>query len=312
MKKKSKTIIFFGNERLATGVTTEALTLKSLLKEGYDVAAVIVNQDYYKSRSVRVLEVETFAQKNNIPILRPPKLSEIKDELASFGAEAGVLAAYGKIIPTSIIDIFPRGIINIHPSLLPHGRGPTPIEQVILDGAGKTGVSIMQLVQDMDAGPVFGQAELRLSGIETKQQLADSLLALGNKLLISYLPAILSGEKIPSPQDNSQATYNDLIKKDDAKIDWSQPAEQIERQIRAYSIWPKSRAQLAGMDLIIIQARVSQEVDPNAGEIVVKGNQLFIGTGKSALEITSLQPVNKAVMSAPSFLAGYAQLLTKK
>ncbi len=311
MITKSKTVVFFGNERLATGVHTTTPTLIGLVKAGYEVAAVVVNQDDYKSRSSRDLEIEITAKRHNIPVLKPNKLINIKDELESFGAIAGILAAYGKIIPSSIINLFPSGIINIHPSLLPKGRGSTPIEQVILDGSKETGVSIMQLAEDMDGGPVFAQTKLKLNGNETKQGLADNLLKLGSQVLIEHLPGILSGTNKAVPQDESLATYNDMIKKEDGIIDWHKPAEEIEREVRAYRFWPKSRTTLGRQELILTEASVSKRPTIDPGQVVIEASSLFVGCGHDLLEITKLQPVNKPEMSAQAFLAGYRQLLTQ-
>src|SRR5438128_402621 len=139
MTKTSKTIVFFGNERLATGVTTSAPVLAALIKTGYKVAAVVTNYEVGTSRKSRDLEIAEIAKTNNIPLLIPDKLIEIKDQLSKFGASVAVLVAYGKLVPQEVIDIFPKGIVNIHPSLLPRHRGPTPIETAILEGDSKTG-----------------------------------------------------------------------------------------------------------------------------------------------------------------------------
>src|SRR5581483_9225315 len=129
--------------------------------------------------------------------------------------EAAVLVAFGRIIPQPIIDLFPKGIINIHPSLLPKLRGPTPIETAILDGLTETGVSLMRLEAKMDAGPLYSQQKISLNGDETKLELATKLNKVGAELLINSLPAILDGSLIPKPQNNSKATYTKLITKDD-------------------------------------------------------------------------------------------------
>ncbi|HVX58036.1 MAG TPA: methionyl-tRNA formyltransferase, partial [Candidatus Saccharimonadales bacterium] len=202
------TLVFFGNERLATGVTTTVPVLQALVAAGYRVAAVVVSQsDPAQSRKARTLEVATVAQQLGIPLLAPAKLTDIKDQLQEIGAQAGILVAYGKLVPPEIIDLFPRGIINIHPSLLPKRRGSTPIENVILYGEKETGVSLMQLVEEMDAGPIYAQEVVPITGRETKQQLADVLLNAGKDLLIKYLPAILDGSLTGQPQEKIEATY---------------------------------------------------------------------------------------------------------
>ena len=170
MTQRSSTIIFFGNECLATGVTTTAPTLKGLLSNGYKVAAVFVNQDSYKSRQSKKLEVEEVARAHGIPLLKPKSLDETVEQIKTWKADIGVLAAYGKIVSTKIIEIFPSGIVNIHPSLLPKGRGPTPIEQVILENHSETGVSIMKLMKAMDAGPEDVGDHLGVAGDQARVQ----------------------------------------------------------------------------------------------------------------------------------------------
>ncbi len=304
MKKKLETIVFFGNERLATGVSTKTPTLTKLLDAGYNVAAVVANFETAKSRKSRDLEIAEIASKNNIPILLPKKLSDIKEKLQEYNASAGILVAYGKIIPQEIIDMFPSGIINIHPSLLPKHRGPTPIESVILDGSKQTGVSIMQLSKDMDAGPIYVQEEVKLSGKETKQELADSLIELGGEMLITSLPGILAGVIIPKQQNTSGATYDCLIDKSFGIIDWSKEARLIEREIRAYQTWPTSRTTLKDLDLIIISAHTAEnKLLP--GEILSTKTSLIIGCGTDSLSIDRLKPIGKNELDISQFLAGY-------
>src|SRR6266496_3070958 len=191
---KSRTLVFFGNERLSSGFELHgAPTLQALIDHGYDVKAVVAHYEKGASRNARALELQTVADQHNIPVLLPDKPSLIVGQLMDLQADAAVLAAYGRIIPQSIIDIFPRGILNIHPSLLPQYRGPTPIEQAILDGAKATGVSVMQLVRDMDAGPIYAQSIVNLHGDETKQALTEQLLHIGKELIIDTLPKMFAG-----------------------------------------------------------------------------------------------------------------------
>ncbi|MBA2279426.1 methionyl-tRNA formyltransferase [Candidatus Saccharibacteria bacterium] len=297
MTQKLK-IVFFGNERLATGVTTETPALKALIAAGYEIAAIISNYEPGQSRNSRELEIKVIGEANDIPVLLPEKPGDILDQLKVLNAEVGILAAYGKIVPQSIIDAFPRGIINIHPSLLPLHRGPTPIESVILQGESKTGVSIMQLTKTMDTGPVYGYSEVELDGTETKQSLAALLSELGSKLLLELLPEILNGNLIAKPQDEAAATYDKLISKEDGRIDWNNPAEQIEREIRAYREWPKSYTELSGKDVIITKAHVA--LKPQENELAKK-------TGIDYLVIDMLKPAGKNEMTAAEFIRGYGK-----
>jgi methionyl-tRNA formyltransferase len=164
MTNTSKTLVFFGNERLLTGLaSTDAPILSGLIDQGYNVAAVVAHYNESKSRDKRPLEVAAIAEEHDIPVLLPDGPADIYDQLAAFHADAAVLVAYGRIVPQNIIDLFPLGIINIHPSLLPKYRGSTPIESAILNGDTTTGVSIMSLSAKMDAGPVYDLVEIPLS-----------------------------------------------------------------------------------------------------------------------------------------------------
>jgi methionyl-tRNA formyltransferase len=295
MSKPSK-LVFFGNERLAAGVTTDVPALRALVGAGYDVRAVAVSHSEGISRNKRGLEIVEVAHAYHIPVLITDNLAEIEPKLKAYGAEAGILAAFGRIIPQSTIDIFPKGIINIHPSLLPAYRGPTPVETVILDGAKRTGVSLMALSAKMDAGPVYKQESIELSGNETKPQLARKLLGLGTKLLEENLEYILDGTLEPIPQDPSAATYTKLLSKQDGYIDFKQPAEVIERKVRAFLGFPKTPAAVHGQEVIITKARVAKNQDD--GELVVKASAGW-------LEIQELTGPSGRSMTGADFIRGY-------
>jgi len=298
-------ILFFGNERLGTGVVTTAPTLQALIQAGYQITGVIVAQNELgQSRRARELEIAQVARQHTIPVLSPAKLIDMQPELAALGAEIGVLVAYGKIVPQSIIDIFPRGIINIHPSLLPLHRGPTPIESVILEAAQQTGVSLMHVTAAMDSGPVYAQTSVALSGDETKQNLADQLLNLGKDMLLEHLPAILEARLQPAAQDDNRATYDKRLSKLASQLDWHKPAAQLEREIRAYAGWPRSRTTLAGAQVIITRAHAA-EGNGTAGSLKLDNKQLGVQCDPGILIIDNLIPAGKKEMSASGFLAGY-------
>jgi len=295
---KSSKIVFFGNERLSSGFNPQgAPTLEALIKNGYEVAAVVSHYEPGTGRKTRPLEIKEVADKHNISVLLPEKLSSVSGELRQISADVGVLVAYGKIVPQSIIDIFPRGIINIHPSLLPLYRGSTPIEQAILDGAPKTGVSLMGLVKQMDAGPIYDQTELILTGSETKQELTRTLLLLGGEMLIKNLPSILDGSAKPTSQDEAKATFTRLLTKQDGALDLKKTATQLEREVRAFAVWPKSRTVLFGQPVIIQKARVAKAA---ADGILV----ITCGHG-SFLEVLQLTAPSGKTMSGADFLRGY-------
>lgn len=265
-------IILFGNEKLATGVKGNQY-IKDALEhsELFEIEQVITGS--------------------------------IKD-LRAHKSKLAVLAAFGKIIPQSILDEFPLGIINVHPSLLPQYRGPTPIEQAILDGCTKTGVSIMKLTAGMDEGPIFKQKSIHLNGSESKQMLTDTLHHLGTQLLMEILPEINKGLKPRKQPHPDRASYSKKINKKDGEIDFNKNAEDIEREIRAYSGWPQSRTNLANIDVIITKASVIK-TDDNKDRYSVNGKKLYLHFNENSLLIEKLKPVGKSEMTAEAFLAGY-------
>jgi methionyl-tRNA formyltransferase len=301
-------IIFFGNERLATGVSSTAPTLQKLLDAGYDVAAIVLKNEPTASRNIRKLEIAELAEQKSIPVLTPSKLSEILPELKKYDASAGVLVAYGKIVPQSVIDAFPAGIVNIHPSLLPLHRGPTPLESVILNGEPRTGVSLMQLAKEMDAGRVYAYSAIDLDGTESKQFLADELLEIGSEMLLATLPRIISGEIVGAPQDDALATFDKLIAKEDSIINWQKPAEQLAREVRAYFTWPQSRTILGDHAVIVTQVH-AEAGEGSPGEVWRSGKALGVYTGKGILMIDKLKPAGKAEMAIEAFLNGYGKSL---
>lgn len=301
-------IVFFGNERLATGVATTAPTLRALLEAGFNVVAVVSHNENTSSRLQRRLEVADIAKQHDIPVLLPSKPSEISEQLKAFKPKIGVLVAYGKIVPQSIIDIFPAGIVNIHPSLLPRHRGPTPLESVILDGSKKTGVTLMKLSKDMDAGPVYAYSEFELSGRESKQQLAAELAELGSSMVVALLPRIASGDVTGKPQDATEATYDNLITKEDGVLDWSKPAVQLEREVRAFYGWPGSRTALGDIDVILTKVHVLPGVG-KAGTLWREGKKLGVHTISGIVVIDSLKPAGKKEMTILAFLNGYGKNL---
>lgn len=301
-------IVFFGNERIATGVHTTVPTLRALINAGYDIKAVVSNYETGTSRNIRELEVQVVAEAHNIPLLLPGNISDIEEQLKSYGAQVGILVAYGKIVPQEIIDMFPRGIVNIHPSLLPLHRGPTPLESVILSGESQTGVSVMALVKAMDAGPVYGQNVITLDGTESKQELAEKLITIGSEMIITLLPEILDVTVVPKTQNDAAATYDKRIIKSDGIIEWTKPAAIIEREIRAFAVWPKSVTVLAGKDVTVCAVRVIDE-QGTPGTIEVRGSELIVYCATGALILDTLKPAGKSEMTGQAFLAGYKHLL---
>lgn len=299
MTNSSKPLLFFGNERLVSGLkTTNAPVLSALIEHGYTIAAVVSHHSDGKSRNNRELEVARVAAEHNIPVFLPNRPSEIRDELINLGAEAAILVAYGRIIPQSVIDIFPKGIINIHPSLLPHYRGPTPIESAIANGDNETGVSVMQLTAGMDEGPVYAQQTVVLNGTETKFELYEELATTSVELLLDILPSILDGKLQPTSQNEKEATYCQLLSKTDSRLEPTlYSAAEAERRVRAHLGFPKTKTTVLDHDIIIIKAHVTAE--PKTPLDIKCRDGAYIS-------IDELIAPSGRHMSGEAFLRGYA------
>ena len=300
----SKTILFFGTEDFS------AHTLEVLIRQGFHIGAIITKPDSRRGRGRDVVKplVKIIGERENIPVWQPAKLTDLTTEILNFEDPVGVLVSYGKIIPQKIIDLFHPGIINLHPSLLPKYRGPSPIESAILNGDRTTGISIMQLSAAMDAGPVYYQEHLALGGKETAPELYHALGTHGAEVLVRILPSILDGSLQPVPQHDAQASYCQLIKKSDGIIDWNTSATDVDRTIRSYLGWPQSRTHLGELEVIITKASITDTPRPSSqpsGSYVVDGSRLLIYANDYALSIEELKPLGKNTMPIQAFLAGY-------
>lgn len=294
MTNTSSKIVFFGTEAFSL------VALTGLLEAGYDVAAVITKPDSKKGRGHRVIApvVKVLAQKHNIPVWQPEKLSDITNDIVALQPVAGVLVSYGKIIPQTTIDLFTPGIINVHPSLLPKYRGPSPIESAIVNGDATTGVTIMQLSADMDAGPLYAAKENPLQGTETQPMLYQTLATVGTDLLLETLPKILASNLEPAPQDDSQVSYCQLLTKANSQLNSEQlTATEAERRVRAYLRFPRTKLNVLEKDIIITQAHVTDQPKTPLDILCRDGAYLAIDE--------LIAPSGKA-MNAEAFLRGYA------
>ncbi|MDF2461287.1 MAG: fmt, methionyl-tRNA formyltransferase [Candidatus Saccharibacteria bacterium] len=294
-------LIYFGTDAFSVP------PLIQLLSEDREVVAVVTKPDSRtgRGRELSSPAVKRLADARGIPVLQPDRLPSIAAEIKQLKPSSGVVVAYGKIIPQSIIDLFPKGLINIHPSLLPRYRGPSPIESAILNGDDVTGVTLMQLDAEMDTGPTYDAAKLQLTGKETRPDLYEQLAELGASHLSAKLDAILEGRIVPIPQDKSLVSITRLLEKSDGDIDWSQPADQIEREIRAYLLWPSSRTELAGTQVTITSAHTQPASGQPGLAFRTAAAELAVYAGEGSLIVDTLKPAGKREMTGPEFLAGH-------
>lgn len=288
-------IIFFGTEDFS------AVSLQKLIDEGFEVAGIITKPDSKKGRGQKLQspKVKKIGEKFKIPVLQPQKMNEIIEFVQNFKNPVGVLVSFGRIVPQEIIDLFTPAIVNVHPSLLPKYRGPSPIESAILNGDTKTGVSLMKLSKEMDAGDVYSQEEIKLSKTETASELYKICGKIGAEMLVRDLPKIISGELKGEKQDSSQAEYCQLLKKSDSILNpENQTAKQAEQQIRAFEIFPKSKIQIDDYLVVIKTAKVVNS-NPKKSPLTLE-----FADGEF-LEIKTLLTPNGKETTAQSFINGY-------
>ncbi len=286
-------IIFFGTEEHSL------IALKALYDADLPIAAVITKPDAPKGSGSKLSEpaVKTFARERGITVWQPAKLKDIADNIKQLNKPVGVLVSYGKIIPQSIIDLFSPGIINVHPSLLPKYRGPSPIEAAMTNLDHETGVSIMQLNADMDAGPIYHQEKIALTGSESRAELYDKLFSLGSEKLVELLPRIIDGSLQPTPQNHAKATYCALLSKKDSLLDPTiLTAAQAEARIRAHLGFPRSKLAFDNLELIITAAHVEAQPRTAIDQQFTDGNYLIVDQ--------LIAPTSGKQMTAEAFLRG--------
>ena len=282
--------------------------LKSIVEAGHNVAAVITQPDKPKGRGKTLIPtpVKKQAMEYDIPVYQPEKIKEesVVNMLKEIAPDAIVVAAYGQILPESILNIPPYGCINIHASLLPKYRGAAPIEWSIIDGEKKTGVTTMYMEKGLDTGDMIEKAEIEITPEDTGETLHDKLAVAGGKLIISTLVALENNTATRTKQDDSKSCYAKMLNKEMGNIDFTMEAEKIERLIRGLNPWPCAYTTLDGKSLKLYKADVVEK-QGNPGEIIEVTKKTFtIACGKDALVIKSLQPEGKKQMDTVAFLNG--------
>lgn len=261
--------------------------------------------------------IKALSQKNNILILQPEKVKneEFAEQIKNLRPDLIVVTAYGKIIPKYILDIPGYGCVNVHASMLPKYRGPAPIQAAILQEDKTTGITIMLMDEKMDTGPIISQREIAIDSLETLETLQNKLSKSGAELLIETLPRYISGELKPQPQDDSLATYCQMITRDNGKIIWNKTSEETEHQIRAFTPWPGAFTFYhiqPNKRLKIIRAEIcnyaAESSDLEYGKVIFNNDKLLIKTGNGWLSILELQLEGGRPISAQEFINGYKNM----
>jgi methionyl-tRNA formyltransferase len=298
-------IVFMGTADFAVPV------LAALADSSYDVAAVYTQPDRPagRGRAPAPPSVKRFAVLRGLEVRQPERLRGEQElqALAALRPEVIVVAAYGQILRPAVLEIPRHGCLNVHASLLPRHRGPSPLAAAILSGDEETGVSIMLLDPGMDTGPVLAQERVPILPEDTTGSLLVKLADLGTRLLLDVLPRWVAGEIVPQPQDETKATYSRIVTKDEGELDWSRPAVELWRRVRAFQPWPGAYTFWNGKLLKVLQAVPMPDLDAEPGEVrTVKSQpaQLAVQTAAGSLGLVEVQIEGKRALSAEEFARG--------
>ncbi|HKR82186.1 MAG TPA: methionyl-tRNA formyltransferase [Candidatus Saccharimonadales bacterium] len=306
MQKISKPIVFFGSGPVA------AKSLEMLMRHCAIEAVVTKPRPVHHKGDVPVLRV---AKEHNLTVhtVTDKRSLDTLIDTSPFSSQLGILIDFGIIVSQKVIDYFSKGIINSHFSLLPEWRGADPITFSILSGQKQTGVSLMLLTAGMDEGPLLAQAPYDISPNTTTPALTDALIELSDNALQTVLPLWANGKAQALPQDlvtmaaSKTPTYSRKLEKQDSILDWNKPAEVLEREIRAFTDWPKSRATFGDLEVIITKAHVAQNAG-TAGKVAIIGKKPAVYCSTGALVFDLIKPASKKEMTGEAFLAGYKRL----
>ncbi len=299
--------IFFGTSKFAVPA------LEALFKAGYTISAVITTPDKASGRGniPTPSAIKLVAQKLNLLVIQPEKLRnnpEIIRELKQLTPDVAVVAAYGKIIPPEIFNLPAYQTLNLHPSILPLYRGPSPIQYALLNGDKETGITIQKIDQETDHGDIIASEKVMIGG-ENFEELHDELANLGSNLLIKILPGYIKGEITPKVQDHSKATFTKIIKKEDGKINWNDNSKKIFNTFRAFHQWPGIWTSWNNKILKIADCSNAESNDTKPGTIYEQGDHIYIGCGKGSLEIKRLQLESKKEMAIKDFVLGHPNFI---
>jgi methionyl-tRNA formyltransferase len=301
-------IVYMGTPDFA--VPALAALHTTAVENNWQVVGVVTQPDRPSGRGKRLLmsPVKEYALAHDLPVLQPGRLRrepDAIDALRALAPDVMVVAAYGQILPKTVLEIPRFGCLNIHASLLPAWRGASPITAALLAGQRETGVTLMLMDVGMDTGPMLAQARMSIDAADTTASLEQRLSTQGADMLVETLPRWLAGEIAPTDQADlpGQVSTCSLVKKQDGLIDWHLPAAQIERMVRAFAPWPSAFTTWNGQNFKIWQAQVMAG-HAKPGEVISMDAGVAVGTGKGLLSLLKVQPASKRAMDVPSFLNG--------
>ncbi|TVR99967.1 MAG: methionyl-tRNA formyltransferase [Rhodospirillales bacterium] len=286
-------------------------TLAALVDSAHDVLAVYAQPPRPAGRGQREQPspVQAFAEARHLPVRTPRTLraADAQRDFDALGADAAVVAAYGLILPQPVLDTPRLGCFNVHASLLPRWRGAAPIQRALLAGDAETGVTIMQVDAGLDTGPILMQEAVPITATTTAAELHDTLAALGARMMIEALQAVAAGRLSPRPQPAAGATYAAKLQRDEGRLDWSRPAQDLERAVRALNPWPGTWFEHGGERVRVLAATLAT-LDREAGSVppgTVIDDRLTVACGAGGLRCLRLQRPGRAPLETEAFLRGY-------
>lgn len=291
-------------------------TLQALLRSSeHQLTGVVTQPDKPVGRAQRIepTPIKRALTGSKIPVLQPARIKDRQaiEEIRALQPDAIVVMAYGQILPREVLEIPRIACLNLHASLLPRWRGAAPIQAAIAAGDSVTGVTVMYMAEGLDTGDILLQREIDILPTDTGGSLHDRLAQIAPNALLDALQMLAKGNAPRIPQDNALATYAPKLTRDDGKIDWSQPAEIIERKIRAFNPWPGAFSEIAapGVRKLKIFSAATVDLSGKPGEFLRSGKELIVAAGKNALSLNEVQPEGKRRMDAAAFLRGHASIL---
>ncbi len=307
-------VVFMGTPEFAVP------TLLHLMNSECSVVGVVCQPDRPSGRGKKIQfgPVKTLALAQNIPVFQPEKMKapEFLETLQSWNPDVIVVAAFGRILPQFILDLPPKGCVNVHGSLLPKYRGAAPIQWAVINGERETGVTIMMMDAGLDTGAILEQAEMPISTEDTAGDVASRMAEMGGRLLVPTLQKWVAGSITPQVQDESQSTLAPILKKEDGLLDWCQSASTLANRVRGLSPWPGGYTFVNGERWVIWRVQVSERDedlssssdnhhDPPGTIVGVTKHAIHVQTGHGVLHLIEIQPANKKRMAVSQFVAGH-------
>lgn len=299
-------VVYFGTPQFAVP------PLARLLGSPHQVVGVITQPDRPRGRGQHVTAspVKLVAVTHGVPVIQPTQLRDAAflAQVRALAPDIGVVAAYGRILPQQVLDLPPRGLVNVHASLLPRWRGAAPIHRAVMAGDSVTGITIMRVVLALDAGPMLARVEVPITPDDTSESLEPRLASAGADLLLDTLDRLAIGPIPEVPQDESQVTYADRLQRAESVVQWSRAATDIDRQIRGLQPWPLAVVTIDGRRLALLHSSVIASAPGTAPGTIVRawGDDLHIAAGDGVVAITRLKPEGRRPMSVRDWLNGVA------